>query len=176
MLVEALDSEGLITTLKTLPPELEQLDLGAHMRAALDEAERAGSAGEVPIGAVVVINGEIVSRGRAHHLENRSQLAHAELNALLNGGDALWQDYAQAVLFTSREPCPMCLGATVMADIPHIVFAEHDPIVHTIDTIVANPYVRRHIRTYHGGVLESDAVELTSRFDRPYRHHKENSG
>ncbi len=63
----------------------------------------------------------------------------------------------------------MCLGAVVMADVPHIVFAAPDPIVHTTATIAANPYVRRHIATYLGGVLEAEARALVARFDRPYR-------
>ena len=67
--------------------------------------------------------GAIVARGRARQRELHSQLAHAELQALLTGGEALWKRYERTVLFTTMEPCPMCLGATVMADVPHIVFA-----------------------------------------------------
>jgi tRNA(adenine34) deaminase len=58
------------------------------MREALREAEAAGLAGEYPIGAVVAVDGEIVSRGRSGHRERRSQLAHAELEALLAGGQS----------------------------------------------------------------------------------------
>lgn len=150
-------------------PGLADLDLEACMHAALDEAEQAGLAGEVPIGAVLVVNGAIVSRGRARHWGTQSQLAHAEMEALLNGGESLWRDYSRAVLFTTREPCPMCLGAAVMADVPHIIFAAPDPIVHAADTIESNPYVRRHIKMYRGGVLEAAAHYLTARFERTYR-------
>lgn len=176
MPVDALESEALISALMTLPPELAQLDVEAYMREALHKAEQAGIARERPIGAVLVVKGEIVSRGRARHRETPSRLAHAEMNALLDGGDPLWHDYDQAVLFTTREPCPLCLGATVMADVPHIVFAEDDSIVHTIDTLAANPHVRWHIKTYLGGVLANEAMALSARFNHPYRHHKENSG
>jgi len=152
-----------------LPPEFAALDLDRFMRAALREAELAGEAGEVPIGAVLVVGGAIVARGRARHREQQSQLAHAEMQALLAGGEALWHDYARAVLVTTREPCPMCLGAAVMADVPHIVFAAPDPIVHTAATIAANPYVRRHIKIYLGGILEAEARALVARFDQRYR-------
>jgi len=152
-----------------LPPEFAALDLDGFMRAALHEAEHAGEAGEVPIGAVLVVGGAIVARGRARHRERQSQLAHAEMQALLAGGEALWHGYARAVLVTTREPCPMCLGAAVMADVPHIVFAAPDPIVHAAATIAANPYVRRHIKTYLGGILEAEARALVARFDRRYR-------
>ena len=135
------------------------------MREALVEAELAGAAGELPIGAVLVIDGRIVSRGRARHRAERSQLMHAELRALLDGGPDLWEHHDRAVLFTTAEPCPMCLGAVVMADVPHIVFAAHDEVVHSCQTVTENPYVRRHIRSYRGGVLEAESRELMGRYD-----------
>jgi tRNA(adenine34) deaminase len=148
-----------------LAPEIAALDLAAFMREALSEAEQAGLAGEMPIGAVVVIDGRVISRGRAEHKSRQSQLMHAELNALLNGGTALWENYQNALLFTTLEPCPMCLGAVVMADVPHIIFSAYDAVVHSQHTVTHNPYVRRHIHSYHGGVLEAESRELMERFD-----------
>jgi tRNA(adenine34) deaminase len=154
------------TTAPSLPSDDE---LEAFMREALGEAEAAGLAGELPIGAVVVIDGVIIARGRARHRQRRSQLAHAELQALLAGGEALWRGYARAVLLTTVEPCPMCLGAAVMADVPHIVFAAPDPAMHSAQTVTNNPYVRRHLQTYRGGVLEAEALALIARFDPAMR-------
>lgn len=147
-----------------IAPQIAHLELECFMREALKEAEAAGEAGEYPIGAVLVIGGEVVSRGRARHAEARSQLRHAELNALLAGGEKLWQDFDQGVLFTTLEPCPMCLGATVMADVPHIIFALPSRVVHSAHTVRENPYVRRHIRTYMGGVLEAESRRLMARY------------
>lgn len=90
---------------------------------------------------------------------------HAELNALLAGGHALWEQYARAVLFTTVEPCPMCLGAVVMADVPQIIFAAHDAVVQSRHTVTHNPYVRRHIQSYYGGVLEAESRALLARFN-----------
>ena len=148
-----------------LSAELASLDLTAYMREALAEAEAAGSAGERPIGAVLVVEGVIVSRGRAFHWAARSQLMHAEMQALLQGGDPLWERYDDAVLFTTVEPCPMCLGTTVMADVPHIVFALPDAVAGSRQMVETIPYVRRHIRTYHGGVLAAESRALFERFD-----------
>ena len=147
-----------------LSPDLISLDLEKFMREALLEAEAAGQAGELPIGAVVVLDGEIISRGRATHQQMKSQLAHAELNALLHGGDKLWTDYKRAILFTTVEPCPLCLGAVVMADIPHIIFAKHDQVVHSRLSVETNPYIRRHIKTYFGGVLEDESTQILARY------------
>jgi tRNA(adenine34) deaminase len=150
--------------LSYLDEGLAELDLDCYMRQALAEAEAAGMAGELPIGAVVVIDDEIVSRGRARHLEFQNQIRHAELNAMLEGGERLWRDYRRAILFTTIEPCPMCLGAAVMADIPHIIYALHDQVVHSKQTLDANPYVRRHIKSYFGGVLADESKEIFSRY------------
>lgn len=145
-------------------PDLSHVDLEKFMKVALEEADLAGRAGELPIGAVVVIDNEVISRGRARHNEHQSQLSHAELNAMLSGGDSLWRDYRKAILFTTVEPCPMCLGAAVMADIPHIIFAFHDNIGRSSLSVKTNPYIQRHIKTYFGGVLEPQSIQLFKKY------------
>src|SRR6185436_17855012 len=147
-----------------LSPELISLDLEKFMREALLEADAAGQAGELPIGAVVVLDGEIISRGRATHQGTKSQLAHAELNALLNAGEKLWKDYKRAVLFTTVEPCPMCLGAVVMADVSHIIYALNDAVVHSKQSVETNPYIRRHIKSYYGGILEDESAKIIGKY------------
>ncbi len=147
-----------------LVPELQSLDLEFFMREALAEAEAAGKAGELPIGSVIVLDGRITSRGRARHKEHKSQIRHAELNALLAAGEELWTDYSRAILFTSVEPCPMCLGAAVMADIPHIIFAIQDNNVQSKFSVENNPYIQRHIKSYHGGVLEAEAKRIFAKY------------
>ena len=145
--------------------DIAQLNLTEFMREALYEAEQAGREGEIPIGAVLVIDGEIIARGRAQHQALRNQIRHAELNAILDGGERLWKDFPRAILFTTVEPCPLCLGAVVMADIPHIIFGLHDRNVCSWLTVQTNPYVRRHIKSYYGGVLESESVSILTRYD-----------
>ncbi len=151
-------------TANFLAPELAGIDLETFMREALCEAEAAGQAGEIAIGAVLVIDEEIISRGHACHQRTRSQISHAELNALLQGGERLWTDYRRAILFTTVEPCPMCLGAAVMADIPHIVFAKYDQNVQSGLSVETNPYIRRHIKSYFGGILEEESTKLLIRY------------
>jgi tRNA(adenine34) deaminase len=148
-----------------LSPEIEHLDLEKFMREALKEADEAGKAGEYPIGAIIVLDGEIIARGRARHGEFKSQLRHAELNALLDGGEKLWTDYRRAILFTTVEPCPMCLGATVMADVPHIIYALHDMVVNSKVSVETNPYIRRHIKSYFGGVLEDESAQVIGKYN-----------
>ncbi len=144
-------------------PELEGMDLEGFMRLALEEADQAGRAGELPIGAVVVIDGEVIARGRAARKMHRNQLRHAELNALLEGGEKLWTDHHRALLFTTVEPCPLCLGAAVMADVPHVIFAIRDQVVQSSLAVRSVPYIRRHLRSYTGGVLEEEAKAVFAR-------------
>jgi len=148
-----------------LAEELKHLDLEGYMRAALAEAERAGQSGELPIGAVIVIDGEIISRAHASQQRMHSQIHHAELNAILEGGEPLWRYYRRAILFTTVEPCPLCLGAAVMADIPHIIYSLDDQVVMSKLTLAANPYVRRHIRSYQGGVLVRETEAIFRQYD-----------
>jgi tRNA(adenine34) deaminase len=157
-------TKGEVMRTDLLAPELKSTDFERYMREALNEAEEAGMAGELPIGAVLVVDGEIVSRHHAHHQRRRSQLEHAEINALRNGGPLLWERHEEAILFTTLEPCPMCLGAVVMADVPHIIFASHDEMVHSRQIVATNPYVQRHIKSYYGGVLEKEARVLMGRY------------
>jgi tRNA(Arg) A34 adenosine deaminase TadA len=58
----------------------------------------------------------------------------------------------------------MCLGATVMADIPHIIFAIHDQVVHSQLSVETNPYINRHIKSYYGGILEEEAKRIFGRY------------
>jgi tRNA(adenine34) deaminase len=146
-------------------PIVAALDLERFMREALAEAEAAGRDGEYPIGAVVVIDGEVVSRGRSRQRELESQLAHAELEALQRGGRSLWERHDDAVLFTTVEPCPLCLGAAVMADVPHIVFAHEDPAVQADLIRERVPYVGQHIDSYVGGVLRDESRALVERYE-----------
>lgn len=144
---------------------MELPNVEALMCEALAEANAAGEAGEYPIGAVVAVDGAVISRGRSRQRELRSQLAHAELEALQRGGEVLWERHDDAVLFSTVEPCPLCLGAAVMADVPHIVFAHPDRGVQSAEIIERVPYVRSHIETYRGGVLRDESRALLERYE-----------
>jgi tRNA(adenine34) deaminase len=126
------------------------------MLAAIAEADAAGAAGELPIGAVVVVDGEVVGTGRSRQVELGHHIAHAETDAIVRAGMRLVRDHDRATVYTSVEPCPMCLGAIVMADIPHVVFAARDRTA-GVPEMLEIPYVRRHIHTYTGGVLEQES-------------------
>ncbi len=145
--------------------DFNALDHQAFMREALKEAECALQEGERPIGAVVVYDGKIVGRGHAQHKTRHSEIAHAELNAMLDAKKLIHDHIHDGiVLYTTVEPCVMCLGAVVMSDIDHIVFGLADKNINP-SQMLAMPYVRRHIKNYVGGVLEAESLALMEKFD-----------
>ena len=97
------------------------------MDQALELAREAASEGEVPVGCVVVRNGEIVGRGRNRRETGRTALGHAEIQAISQaceklGGWRLWE----CTLYVTLEPCPMCAGAITNARIPRVVYGASD--------------------------------------------------
>ena len=144
--------------------DFEHLDHERFMREALKEAELAMGEGERPIGAVVVCSGDVVGRGRAQHKARHSKVAHAEMNALIQAERTVRDHRHECVVYSTVEPCVMCLGAIVMSDIDYIVFALAD---HWIEpsTILRNDYMRRHVQRYMGGVLEAESAALWAQAD-----------
>src|SRR5512140_965725 len=145
--------------------DFEALDHECFMREALKEAELAGLEGEMPIGAVIVYEGKVVGRGRAQHQTRQSEIAHAELNAMLAAEQFLHAHVrGGCILYTTLEPCVMCLGAVAMSDMEHVVYAMTDNWMKPKPMLEVE-HVRRHIKKYLGGVLEAEAVQLWERFD-----------
>ena len=98
-----------------------------YMDAALALAKEAAAEGEVPVGCVIVRNGQIVGRGRNRRETKKTALGHAEIEAIGQacetlGGWRLWD----CTLYVTLEPCPMCAGAIVNARIPRVVFGASD--------------------------------------------------
>ena len=98
-----------------------------YMDMALELAREAAAEGEVPVGCVVVRNGEVVGRGRNRRETAKTALGHAEIEAIADacknlGGWRLWE----CTLYVTLEPCPMCAGAIINARIPRVVFGASD--------------------------------------------------
>lgn len=136
------------------------------MREALSLAREAAEEGEVPVGAVVVYNGNIISRGRNRREVGKNALAHAELEAISGacqalGGWRLWQ----CTLYVTLEPCPMCAGAVINARLPRIVYGASDPKASSCGSLVdlfSIPYNHRPQVTR--GVLEEECAGILKEF------------
>lgn len=123
--------------------------VGPIWRAAFEEAWAAYTAGTVPVGAVLVDpDGAIVARGRNRIFDTAvvgqiggSRLAHAEVNALLGLAGSSFDPRALA-LYTTAEPCPLCVGAIVMANVREIHYAAREPFAGSITVLDTTPYMR----------------------------------
>ena len=98
------------------------------MQAALEQAREAAAAGEIPVGAVVVIGGEIMAAGQNRSVRDSDPSAHAEIVALRAAGSSV-SNYrlTDATLFVTLEPCAMCIGAIVQGRVTRVVFGAYDP-------------------------------------------------
>lgn len=145
--------------------QLKQDEL--FMQKALTEARAAYEEGEIPIGAVVVCGGRIISR--AHNLTEmlHDVTAHAEMQAITAAANQLGGKYlTQCTLYVTVEPCPMCAGAIGWAQIPRIVYGAGDEkrgYRHYA------PHVLHPKATVTGGILEQQCRELMQRFFKSRR-------
>jgi len=99
------------------------------MKAALDEARKGKLEGGIPIGSVLVYQGEIIGRGHNRRVQRGSPILHAEMDALENAGRLPAKVYRESSLYTTLSPCAMCSGAIVLYGIPRVVAGENRSFV-----------------------------------------------
>ena len=99
------------------------------MGEAIKEAEIALKEGGIPIGAVLVKDGKIISKGHNRLIQNDSVVLHAEMDALENAGRLDYEDYIKCTLYTTLSPCPMCSGAVILYNIPRVVIGENTTLM-----------------------------------------------
>lgn len=95
------------------------------LRAAIEQAKLGLSQGGIPIGAVLVIDGEIAGRGHNQRIQKSSAVLHAEMDCLENAGRLTASDYQRSVLYSTLSPCDMCSGAILLYKIPEVVIGEN---------------------------------------------------
>ena len=96
-----------------------------YLDAAIQEARKGLSSGGIPIGSVMVLDGEIVGRGHNRRVQRGSSILHAEMDCLENAGRMSAGDYQRAVLYSTLSPCDMCSGAILLYKIPRVVVGEN---------------------------------------------------
>ena len=142
------------------------------MEEALREAQRAQAAGEVPVGAVVVSEGQIVGRGYNRPISNNDPTAHAEILALREAGQKLGNyRLGNCDLYVTVEPCAMCAGAVVHARIRRLVYGADDPKAGAIVSIMRtleNPALNHQVQVA-SGILAGRCMEQVQAFFRERR-------
>src|SRR6187549_3565270 len=148
------------------------MDFEALMAAALEEAHRAQEAGEVPIGALVSLGGEIVGRGFNQPLSSCDPTAHAEIVAIRAAARRVGNyRLTGATLCVTIEPCLMCVGALVHARIGTLVYGAAEPRTGAVTSTVRGGELPGHNHRFEivGGVREQECRELIQQFFRDRR-------
>ncbi len=142
------------------------------MRRALELADRAESAGEVPVGAVLVLNGAVIGEGWNGPISMNDPTAHAEIRALRAGATRLGNyRLPGAALYATLEPCAMCAGAIIQARIARVVYGAGDPkggAAGSVFAILGSDRLNHRVTT-EGGVLADESAEKLKRFFKARR-------
>jgi len=137
------------------------------MQLALEEARACAEAGEVPIGAVLVYQDEVVARGGNRTIRDCDPTAHAEIVVLREAARKLGNyRLADTTLYVTLEPCAMCAGAIVQARVPQLVYGTDDPkggAFRTCFEILTSPKLNHQVQVT-SGVLASEASSLLQSF------------
>jgi tRNA(adenine34) deaminase len=154
-----------------MPESLETIDI-SFMRHALALAQRAQAEGEVPVGAVLVQDGQIIGEGWNRPIGTHDPSAHAEMLALRAAAQAVGNyRLPGSTLYVTLEPCVMCAGAIIHARVARLVFGAPDPKaggVHSVYDVIANPRLNHRLE-WRGGVLEDECATLLRDFFRARR-------
>lgn len=147
------------------------------MEKALKLAKEAFDEGEVPVGAVIVKDGEIIATGRNRRESSKNALSHAEIEAIDNackklGGWRLWE----CDIYVTLEPCPMCSGAIINARIPNVYFGAYDKNFGCCGSTLNILELQNSFNPkYQGGILEEECSSLISDFFKKLRENKQSS-
>ena len=145
----------------------------AWMAEALREAELAASEGEIPVGCVIVRDGQLVARGHNLREQTGDPTAHAEVVAIRRAAQALgcWK-LSSCTMYVTLEPCPMCAGAISQARVSRLIYGAGDPAYGCAGSVYRIPEdpAFNHFCICDGGVLEADCRALLERFFQNQRH------
>jgi len=142
------------------------------MQTALSQAEEAAAAGEIPVGAIVAVAGEVIASGQNRSIRDSDPSAHAEIVALRAAGNAQGNyRLADATLYVTLEPCAMCIGAAVQARVSRLVFGAYDRKAGAAGTVVdlTDSPAFNHRFEVLGGVLADECGATLQDFFRSRR-------
>lgn len=141
------------------------------MYLALKEAEKAYNENEVPVGAVIVKDGEVIARGRNMREQKNNALSHAEIEAINNACKKLksWH-LDDCELYVTLEPCPMCTGAIINARIKTVIFGAYDLKAGCMDSVInLCDYPFNHRPEIYGGICEDECTKILKDFFKKMR-------
>lgn len=136
------------------------------MLEALNQAKIAAENGEVPVGAVIVKDGEIIAVGRNEREAKQNALSHAEIEAINKACKTLgsWR-LDRCEMYVTLEPCPMCAGAIINSRIKTLIFGAYDSKMGSIDSVInLCDYPYNHKVEVYGGIMEDECLSVLKEF------------
>ncbi len=141
------------------------------MKTALAEAKTAAAQGEIPVGAVIVRNGEIIAKAHNTREKEQNALGHAEINAISEACKKLhsWR-LDDCEIYVTLEPCPMCAGAIINARIPTVVFGSFDSKMGSFDSVINLAACGFDFKPeIYGGIMEEECTAIVKDFFKDLR-------
>lgn len=141
------------------------------MKIAISEALKAAEKGEIPVGAVIVKNNEIISVGHNLREEKQNALSHAEIEAINSACQKLgsWR-LDDCEMYVTLEPCPMCTGAIINARIKTVIFGAYDSKMGCMDSVInLCDYPFNHKVEIYGGIMEDECLNILQDFFKKLR-------
>jgi len=143
-----------------------------YMKMALEEAEKAGQRGEIPVGAILLQGDRVIARDHNRCIELNDPSAHAEILVLRKGGEVL-RNYrlTETVMYVTVEPCPMCVSAMVHGRISRLVFGSLEPKYGAVESkfrLLNNDGLNHRVKVDRG-ILEKECAEILKAFFRDRR-------
>ncbi len=137
-----------------------------YMEVALEQARAAGAVGDVPVGAIVVIDDAVVATGHNRRQASHDPTAHAEIEALRSASQVVGSWHIEGTLYVTQEPCPMCAGAVVNARVQRLVYGCDNPKAGAVNTLFQIPTDARlnHRVEVASGVLAEQCGRLLTEF------------
>ena len=141
------------------------------MQMAILEAEKAAKMGEVPVGAVIVKNGEVIATGYNQREKKQNALSHAEIEVINTACQKLgtWR-LDDCEMYVTLEPCPMCTGAIINARIKTVIFGAYDSKMGCMDSVInLCNYPFNHRPEIYGGIMEDECLGILQNFFKNLR-------
>ncbi len=132
-----------------------------YLGAAIEQARKSFSEGGIPIGSVLVHDGQIIGRGHNRRIQSGSPIDHGEMNCLRNAGRLAAAVYRSSTLYTTLSPCPMCSGAIILYKIPRVIAGENQNFLGAEDYLRAQGV---HLEV----VQDAECIELMADFVRDH--------
>lgn len=141
-----------------------------YMDLALEEAEIAGKRGDLPIGCVIIHENMIIGKGSNRIYTSKTSINHAETNALNLCAHFLYEHGRDCIIYTTLEPCIMCLSTIIQSNIRNIIFGLEDNYLKTKQAVKDVKWLNDRIFNYIGGIRRNESLSLIKKYcsDRDY--------